>query len=72
MWLLVWALVLVLVHIQFNHCRTISITMLKLVEATAIVFLMQMWYQLESAPLGPLFTLWNDTWSALNTTFDEL
>ena len=43
MWLLVWAIVLLLVHVQFMHCRVITLTLLKVLEATLIVFAIRLW-----------------------------
>ena len=68
MWLLVWGLVLLMVHVQFRHCRCITLTMLKVVETTVIVLLMRLWYNLE-LPLEDtqdhLLQLWN-RWSRQN------
>jgi|MDTF01.1.fsa_nt_gb hypothetical protein len=62
MWLLVWGLVLLLVHVQFRHCGRITLTLLKVVETTVIVLLMRLWYNLE-LPLEDmqhqLLDLWN-------------
>ena len=55
MWLLVWALVMVAVHVQFQHCRQITITLLKIVETSLIVLLLQLftqeapWQKIENA-----------------------
>jgi hypothetical protein len=43
MWLLIWAFVLLLVHVQFMHCRAITMTLLKVLEATLIVFALRLW-----------------------------
>jgi len=46
MWLLVWAVVLVLVHVQFMHCRTIAVTALKIIEPTLVVLLIRLWLEM--------------------------
>lgn len=57
MWLLVWAVVLVLVHVQFMHCRTISVTALKIMETTVIVLLIRLWSEMPEQ----IELLWNTT-----------
>jgi hypothetical protein len=63
MWLLVWAVVLVLVHVQFLHCRVIVVGVLKVVETSLIVLAVRLWTELDSTYdlLLPLETLWNAT-----------
>ena len=57
MWLLIWAIVLVLVHVQFMHCRAITVTVLKLLETTLIVLLMRLWSEMPDQ----VELLWNTT-----------
>jgi len=57
MWLLVWAIVLVLVHVQFMHCRAITVTVLKILETTLIVMLMRLWSEMPDQ----VELLWNTT-----------
>jgi hypothetical protein len=57
MWLLVWAIVLVLVHVQFMHCRAITVTVLKILETTLIVMLMRLWSEMPDQ----MELLWNTT-----------
>ena len=57
MWLLLWAIVLVLVHVQFMHCRAITVTVLKLLETTLIVLLMRLWSEMPDQ----VELLWNTT-----------
>lgn len=57
MWLLVWACILLLVHVQFMHCRKITLTILKVVEATMIVVVIRLWAEMPEH----LELLWNTT-----------
>ena len=57
MWLLLWAIVLVLVHVQFMHCRAITVTVLKLFETTLIVLLIRLWSEMPDQ----VELLWNTT-----------
>ena len=57
MWLLVWALVLMLVHVQFMHCRMITLTLLKVMEATVVVGVIRLWFEMPES----LEMVWNTT-----------
>lgn len=57
MWLLIWAIVLILVHVQFSHCRAITVTSLKILETTLIVLLMRLWYEMPEQ----VEMMWNVT-----------
>jgi len=57
MWLLIWAVALLLVHIQFMHCRVITLTILKVLEATLIVFALRLWLDMPEQ----VEMVWNAT-----------
>jgi hypothetical protein len=59
MWLLVWAVVLVLVHVQFLHCRTIVVGVLKIIETSLIVLAVRLWMEPPDVALMPLDTVWD-------------
>ncbi len=66
MWLLVWVLVLMLVHIQFMHCRVITISCLKVLETCVIVGIMRLW----QAPVPT--DLWTRALGWLNSTVNSV
>ena len=66
MWLLVWVLVLMLVHIQFMHCRVITISCLKVLETCVIVGIMRLWQ--APAPTD----LWTRALGWLNSTVNSV
>ena len=44
MWVLLWGVILFLVHIQFQHCARITLTCLKIIEASIIVGCIRLFY----------------------------
>lgn len=39
-----WCIVLMLVHVQFKHCVPVTIIAVKVIEASAVTFLIKVWY----------------------------
>jgi|TARA_B110000285_G_scaffold122679_1_gene138698 hypothetical protein len=66
MWLLVWAIVLVLVHVQFMHCRAITVTALKILETSVIVLMMRLWSEMPEH----IELLWNTTNDMVKERFE--
>tara|TARA_B110000977_G_scaffold192082_1_gene265102 strand:+ start:13177 stop:13398 length:222 start_codon:yes stop_codon:yes gene_type:complete len=73
MWLLVWVLVLMLVHIQFMHCRVITISCLKVLETCVIVGIMRLWQAPAPTDLWTRALGWlNNTVNSVSTAGMEL
>ena len=71
MWLLLWTVVLIGVHIQFKHCRQITITMFKIVETSLIVFALQLMTQDTSHWVSHWGTHWGTWGTALETAWNN-
>jgi hypothetical protein len=46
-----------MVHVQFIHCRVITLTLLKVLEATFVVFVIRLWSEMPES----LELVWNTT-----------
>ena len=65
MWLTCIGVVL-LVHIQFMHCRLITVTFLKILEALLIIMVIEMWSQIPEH----IELFWNSTQDIIKQKLD--
>jgi|SaaInlV_150m_DNA_4_1039716.scaffolds.fasta_scaffold29372_1 hypothetical protein len=65
MWLTCIVVVL-LVHIQFMHCRLITVTFLKVLEALLIIMVIEMWSQIPEH----IELFWNSTQDIIKQKLD--
>jgi hypothetical protein len=55
-----------LVHVQFMHCRAITVTALKILETSVIVLMMRLWSEMPEH----IELLWNTTHDMVKERFE--